>query len=178
MCACQCFLPLLMLEPKRCVDVHFWELLFNANKNVWQTLGRFFGSHVKLTPLKPEPVLIALQPLTTHLTGTLSISWKESPRSSMEVESTQHQQAGLPCATPNSTFPQSLRELPLQQVCLPKIFKIVLVVAMIYLALTRWQLKCSLCAKSLKDVSPASNHPRKWVILTFPVREVKAHRET
>lgn len=116
-------------------------------------------------PLEPDSVLTALwtsSVLTTNLTGTPSFRGQDFSKELTEAESTQHQSL-LSYQTPssNSTFPQSLMQLPLKQVCLQKLLKMVLVIAVIYLAVLKWWFECLLCAKSLNRCFICIPSPRK-----------------
>lgn len=187
MYACQCFLPLLRLKLKLMYWLHFWELLFNASKNMQANIRPFLWFCMKLIPLKPDSVLTVpqLQWLTTNLTSTLSFL-KRFSKDLTEAESMQHQRCSSYQPNPNSMLPRSLIALLLKQVCPPKILShiiiiklinkillfIVLVIAMIYAALIRWHAMCHVpnaffCIQSLKE----------GVYLDFITREVKAHED-
>ena len=98
MYACQCFLPLLTLELRLMYWLRFWELLFNARKNV-QTLGHFFGSVWNSFHFKLDSVLATLQVqwFRANVTRTLSFPGRNS-KGLTEAESTQHPR--LPSANP------------------------------------------------------------------------------
>lgn len=169
MYACQCFPPLLILELKLMHWLRFWELLFNVSKNVQENIRPFFLDSVWNSFYSSQIQFLLyfeLQWLTINLTSILSFSSKESPRISQKLHYTPPK---LPLLNPILTlFPQSETELPLKQICLQKKCKTVLVIAMI-----RWRAACSLCARSFTDVSSASSHPRRWVILILQLGKWK-----
>lgn len=88
-----------------------------------------------------------------------------------EAESTQHQSLLSYQPSPNSTFSQSLMELPLKQVCLRKHLKMVSEIAMIYLALIKWRPKCLLCAKSLNGCFICIQSPKEVAHPDFKAAE-------
>lgn len=152
----------------------FWELLFNASKNVQENIRPFFGSVWNSFYSSQIQFLLyfELQWLTTNLTSILSFNSKESPKISQTLQL--HTSKALPPTNPilSLHFPKVWRKCCLNKLAYPKHLRIPLVITMIYLALIRWQV-CAHYVPRVTDVSSASSHLRRWVTLTLQLGKWK-----
>lgn len=75
-------------------QLHFWELLFNASKNVQAKSGHFLGS-VWNIPLEADSVLIGLPTwaINSESDQPPFLQLKTIPKDLIEAESTQHQRS-------------------------------------------------------------------------------------
>lgn len=155
MYACQCFLPLLILELKSMYWLHFWELLFSASKNVQANMI------ISLVPCETHSTRARVHPhCTCNLMTTNRSDHQWSPR-----KSHRRYTRGLP-----PTNPILILHFPKvwwNQTGLPtKIKLMTLVVIMISLAVISWRATWAPCvARCAADASSASNHSRRELSL-------------
>ena len=147
-----------------CTYVHFWELLFKASKNVQAGIRPFLWFRVKLIPLKPDSVFTAL--LTWMINNQSDwhpfLQLKRLSKELPEAES-------LPPTNPILIlcFPKVWWNYHLNKFAYQKHLKAVLIIAMIYLGLSKWWPKCSPCAKSLNGCFICIQSPEEGVTLTY-----------